>query len=235
MSADPLANVSIGPELQTRRTTSDYIADALRRAILMGEISDGAVLNQVATAERFGVSRVPVREAMRRLQAEGLISAEAHRQPVVRSLSMESIAEICELRALIEQYLTERAIEKVDDALIAHLEALLDAMDHAADHQEWLRLNSEFHTAIYRAAGLPTALEMAETLRGRVERYLNLWSHGQGVDRSVEAGNEHRLILMLIRNGNVAGAREEVRRHVMGTLARIRQLYGQQSTTVKEI
>lgn len=226
---DPLANVSIGPEFQDRRRTSDYIADILRKAILMGELSDGAVLNQVATAERFGVSRVPVREAMRQLQAEGLISAEAHRQPVVRTLSMESITEICELRALIEEHLVERAIPLIDDAVIEELESLLDEMERVEDHRQWLALNNEFHSTIYRASGLPIALELAESLRGRVERYLNLWSHGLGVDRAVEAGREHRMILMLVRGGNVAGAREEMRRHVLGTLARIRELYGTQA------
>lgn len=230
--ADELTAVVQGAELKDRKTTSDYIADALRKAILTGALSDGAVLNQVATARRFGVSRVPVREAMRQLQAEGLISAEAHHQPVVRALSIESIAEICELRAIIEEYLVERSIPNVDDELLARLEELEDRMDHESEHQEWVKLNGQFHSLLYQASGATTAIELAQGLRGRIERYLSLWSRGAGVERSEEAGREHRLILALIRTKNVAGAKEEVRKHVMATLQRIRELYGQQSAVL---
>lgn len=227
---DELADVALGPELRDRKTTSDHIADALRTAILTGALPDGAVLNQVATAQHFGVSRVPVREAMRQLQAEGLISAEAHRQPVVRSLSIDAIAEICELRALIEEYLVERAIPHVDEALLLRLGQIEQQMSREMDHhQEWLRLNGEFHSLLYQSSGATTAIELAQGLRGRIGRYLNLWSRGAGVQRSKEAGREHRLILELIRNGNVAGAKEQVRKHVMGTLQRIRELYGQRT------
>lgn len=224
-----LSDVILGPELRERKTASDHIADALRAAILSGALPDGAVLNQVTTAQHFGVSRVPVREAMRQLQAEGLISAEAHRQPVVRSLSIETIAEICELRALIEEYLIERAIPNVDEALLARLAQIEQQMSREAHHQEWLRLNGEFHSLLYEPSGAMTAIELTEGLRGRVERYLSLWSKGEGVQRPDEAGREHRLILDLVRNGNVAGAKEEVGKHVMGTLQRIRELYGERT------
>src|SRR4051794_10802535 len=68
------------PALTERRTASDEVADTLREAIIAGTFEDGAELNQVELARHFGVSRVPVREALRRLEAEGLVSAEAHRR-----------------------------------------------------------------------------------------------------------------------------------------------------------
>jgi DNA-binding GntR family transcriptional regulator len=224
--SNELVDVVLGPELRDRKTASDHIADALRKAILTGALPDGAVLNQVTTAHHFGVSRVPVREAMRQLQAEGLISAEAHRQPVVRSLSIETIAEMCELRALIEEYLIERAIPNVDEDLLQQLSEISARMNRVTEHREWLRMNGEFHSLLYRSTNATIAIEMAEGLRGRVERYLSLWSRGEGMKRSAEAGREHQLILELVRSRNVAGAREQVHKHIMRTLQRIRELYG---------
>jgi DNA-binding GntR family transcriptional regulator len=75
------------PELTDRRTTSDQIADTLREAILTGEFDDGEELNQVALAKHFNVSRVPIREALRQLQAEGLVTAKAHQRTVVATSS----------------------------------------------------------------------------------------------------------------------------------------------------
>ena len=81
-------------ELSDRRTTSDQIADVIREAILAGEFDDGEELNQVALAKHFHVSRVPLREALRQLQAEGLVTAKAHQRAVVSSLSVDRVLEI---------------------------------------------------------------------------------------------------------------------------------------------
>jgi len=86
------------PELRDRRTAADHVADAIRAAILTGTFASGATLNQVELAEHFGVSRVPVREALRRLEAEGLVRADAHRLVTVIGLSTERVAEIFDLR-----------------------------------------------------------------------------------------------------------------------------------------
>src|SRR5215471_10919871 len=101
--------------MRDRRITADYLADALREAIHRGDLADGAVLNQAAIAAHFGVSRVPVREAMRELQAEGLIETRAHRLAVVRGLDVERLIEVYELRALLEGYLIERAVPHIDE------------------------------------------------------------------------------------------------------------------------
>lgn len=213
------------PELTNRRVTSDYIAESLREAINSGALADGEVLNQVAIAERFGVSRVPVREAMRELQAEGLIEAESHRRAVVRAVSLERLCETFEVRALLEGFLIERALPNIDDACLAELRALEKKMSKTRDHTAWLKLNARFHVTLLEQADSVTAREMVDQLRTRGERYTAMWSRGLGIDRVQEAGEEHREILVAIEQGDARAARREVETHVLHTRDRLLDLH----------
>jgi DNA-binding GntR family transcriptional regulator len=216
-----LSAVKRDPSLQGRRITADYVADGLREAIQSGRLADGAVLNQAAIAEHFGVSRVPVREAMRQLLAEGLIETEAHHIAVVRGIPLERIGELYDYRALIEGYLTERATLNIRPEQLKDLRAKEKAMRKVADHSKWLRLNSEFHQMINRAAGDETGLELVAQLRSRVERYVRMWSDGEGIHRPAEAGKEHVRILDCIAAGDAAGARQAVEEHIRHTGERL--------------
>jgi DNA-binding GntR family transcriptional regulator len=216
MAFDPSELAAVA-KLPNRRVTSDYVAEALRDAINQGVLPDGAVLNQVALAERFGISRVPVREAMKQLQAEGLISAEPHRPAVVRGLSIERIVETYDIRGLVEGYLLEKAAPQIDAAAIKELRRLLREMAKVDDHQRWLELNAEFHERLYEPSGATTGLELAAQLRARGERYVHLWSGGRGIQRISEAAREHKRIVDLVAAGDAAGARREVEQHIAHT------------------
>lgn len=218
-----MQNLQIGeaPELRNRRTSSDYIADALREAINGGQLEDGAVLNQVELAEHFGVSRVPVREAIRRLEAEGLVEAAAHRRAVVRGLSLDRIAEVYELRALLEGHLVEQAVPHIDRAGVERLVELNRALRDERDHARWLELNAAFHALLYAPSGAETTLELIEQLRARGERYVRLWSRGSGIHRPAEAGAEHAEILRLVEAGDGASARRAIELHIGHTRERL--------------
>lgn len=218
----------VSKALQDRRRTSDYILDALRQAIYDGSLPDGAVLNQVAVADHFGVSRVPVREAMRQLEAEGLINAEAHRRPVVRGLTLDRVLEIFDLRAMVEGYLIEKATPHIDKQYVDELANLIEGMDGKLDHRAWLSRNARFHQALYEPSQAITALQMAEQLRGRAERYLRMWSAGRGVHRNAEASREHERILEYVRTGDAFSARREVEQHIIHTRDEIIRLYREQ-------
>jgi DNA-binding GntR family transcriptional regulator len=166
-----LAQLEFDPALRERRTASDYVAEALRSAIFNGQFADGEELNQVELANHFNVSRVPVREALRRLQAEGLVSAEAHRRAVVIGLTHERIVEIFEIRGLLEGYMLEKAAPSLDAARIARLRGLCDEMDSMEDHGAWLERNREFHRVLLEASGARTAMSIVEQLTIQVERY----------------------------------------------------------------
>jgi DNA-binding GntR family transcriptional regulator len=218
-----LTDVKLQTGLTERRITADYVAEALREAIHRGDLADGAVLNQAAVASHFGVSRVPVREAMRQLQAEGLITMRAHRLAVVRSLSLDRIIEIYDLRALLEGYVIERAVPNIDAALLKKLNALEKEMRGQADHARWLGLNARFHQMLYEPSGAEVTLELIEQLRARAERYVRLWSKGTGIHRPKEAGREHVEILKLVEKGDGAGARRAIEDHVRHTRDRVIQ------------
>jgi DNA-binding GntR family transcriptional regulator len=219
--ATDLTGISLEADLRDRRITADYVADALRNAIQQGGLADGAVLNQAAIAAHFGVSRVPVREAMRQLQAEGLIETRAHRLAVVRGLDLDRLIEVYDLRALIEGYLVEKAVPNVDAGVLAELRSLDKEMRTEGDHSRWLALNARFHVRLYAPSGDETALELVDQLRSRAERYVRLWSRGSGIHRPKEAGREHQAILKLVAAGDGAGARRAIEAHVHGTRDRV--------------
>ncbi len=214
---------SIKPQAQfnERRITADYVADALRDAIHRGELADGATLNQAAIATHFGVSRVPVREAMRQLQAEGLIDTRAHRLAVVRALDLERIAEIYDLRAMLEGFVIERAVPNLSVADLAAAARLARRMDDESDHARWLELNAAFHALLYAPSGAETTLELIEQLRARGERYVRLWSRGSGIHRPAEAGVEHAEILRLVEAGDGPAARRAIELHIGHTRERL--------------
>ena len=102
MSAARFARILDAHPAREQRTTPDYIADALRVAIYDGQFKDGEELNQVELASYFKVSRVPIREALRQLQAENLVRSIAHRRAVVIGLDLEEMLELIEIRAVLE-------------------------------------------------------------------------------------------------------------------------------------
>ncbi|WNV77080.1 GntR family transcriptional regulator [Geodermatophilus sp. DSM 44513] len=212
-----------------RRTTSDDIADALRDAIARGDFADGEELNQVTLARHFGVSRVPVREALRQLQAEGLISAKAHMRAVVTALTVERVAEVLDLRIRVESYLLGRAAPRIGRTELAELRALCDEMEQVDDHEQWLTLNKTFHGRIYAHSGAELALDMSRQLTARVQRYLHI-GRTDGVHRNEEANAEHRRILEALAAGDAGRACAELEAHIGRTRARIVELLEQRRT-----
>jgi DNA-binding GntR family transcriptional regulator len=221
MESTDLSALRRDSKLKTRRIAADYVADGLREAIQSGRLADGAVLSQAAIAEHFEVSRVPVREAMRQLLAEGLIQWRAHHVAVVRTLSPERIGELYDHRALLEGYITERSVPLIDEAAIKSLRSKNDRLLTISDHGKWLKVNAEFHDDILRVGGDETGLELIEWLRSRASRYVRMWSVDGVIHRPDEAGREHAEIIDLIERGDAAGARVAVESHIRHTGERL--------------
>lgn len=216
-----LSVVKVGTQISGRRITADLIADALRGAINSGQVPDGASLNQVELAAHFGVSRVPVREALRQLVAEGLVETRAHHLAVVRGTDLERLMEVFALRALVEGWLIEQAVEHIDEATLDAARAINRKLRDEADHAKWLALNAEFHALLYRPAGAQVTMEILEPLRSKSERYTRLWSRRGGVHRPAETYVEHERILELVAAGDAAGARAGIEAHVLHTRERV--------------
>lgn len=224
-----LDKLNKGEALQRRKTTPDHIADALREAIFAGVFEDGEELNQVELAEHFGVSRVPLREAMRQLQAEGLISVEAHRRAIVTGLTPDTLVEMFDLRNLLESYLLELAIPNIGKTELEQLREICDDMEVTSDHVEWLTLNREFHRNLYRPAGRAFTLSLVGQLTGKAQRYLSLWSAGKGIDRVDDANREHRKILAAVKTGDGDTAVEVLKTHVSHTRERVEAMFAARS------
>lgn len=221
-----MANHSVQlPTFEARQTTSDVLADALRDAILTGVFEDGQELNQVALAKHFGTSRVPVREALRQLQAEGLVRGEAYLRMVVNGLSIERVTEIIDIRSALETYLLGRAMERADEGYVKRLQGLCDELDAVQDHARWVDGNRRFHEAMYEPADAPIAADLVMNLSKRVERYLLLWSGGRGVQRNREANAEHRAIIAHIEAGDRRKAVAELKRHIAHTRVHVVALH----------
>ncbi len=215
IAADIFARLDLDPALRRRRTTSDYIAEALRTAILDGQFADGEELNQVALANKFKVSRVPLREALRQLQAEGLVSNVAHRRTVVIGLELSEIIELIEIRAVLEGYLVEKAGPKLESADLGKLRQLCDEMDliTAYDH-EWVLKNWEFHRCLYEPSEASAAIAIVEQLHLKVERYVR---RAGRIERLRQAAEEHRRILGDVERKDFARAREHLQSHIFQT------------------
>lgn len=137
-------------------TAADRAYAAIRAALLAGEHEPGARLMEEDLAEALGVSRTPVREALRRLAAEGLVEFVANRGAQVVAWSEQDLREIYGLRALLEGQAARMAADRIDATGVARLRALVTAMDRAAragDRVAVSEANAEFHRAVWDIAG----------------------------------------------------------------------------------
>lgn len=223
MTAARFARLAIDPALRERRTTSDYIAEALRVAIYDGQFADHEELNQVELARHFKVSRVPIREALRQLQAEGLVSSIAHRRTVVIGLDLGEILELVEIRAVLEGHLVAKAGPRLDAAALERLNNLCDEMDRIRDYDyNWVLKNWEFHRTLYQPSESKAAITLVERVNLKVERYVRRTGNRQ---RLRQAAAEHRRILADIERRNFVSARTRMQEHILHTGEQIRRFF----------
>ncbi len=158
--------------LSLTASTSDVIYDALRDAIIRGEMAEGETIRQESVAKLFSVSRIPVREALKRLEAQGLVTSIRYKGVVVASMSPSEIAEIFEFRVLVESKIVEYAVEAMTPESLELAKGYCEAFARETDPARWGDLNRLFHSALYRDSGRPYYLEIVQGANDRVERYV---------------------------------------------------------------
>jgi DNA-binding GntR family transcriptional regulator len=212
-----------------RQTIASMTVEALRERILRGDYPEGEPLRQDALADELGVSRIPVREALRQLEAEGLVSFSPHRGAVVSSLSLDEIDELFELRAEIECDLLRRAIPKMSKEQLDRATEIVDEFQSALDAGEamrWGPLNWHFHAALYAPAGRNFTMNVLQKLHQHSDRYFRmqvLLAHG-----GARANAEHREIASAVRKKDVKMATELMRAHILGAGQALSALLQQQ-------
>ncbi len=200
------------------QTLKDQIADVLRQAIITGVLRDGEELNQVALAQELRTSRIPVREALRELESEGLIESRPYYQAVVTQLSPQRLEELFEIRIALECLALRTALPRLAPNDLSQLEHMLGAMEKETNHNRWLARNRDFHLTFSRASGMTMLCDLILRVRNHVDRYLNRVR----VQRSKEADREHRVLLNLCKKGETAAAERQLEKHIRGTLASLK-------------
>ena len=204
-------------------TKADDIALVIEEAIVSGELAPGTVLRQEQLSEQFNVSRTPVREALRRLAALGLVSFVPNRGVRVRTISREDLHEAFMVRAELESLATEVAAAKMTpEQHFAKISKELRAREPGEARRsvmgEWVRANHAFHDVIYRVADLPLVEQLAKSAR-RSFSGPAVWAPG---DHSIDGlyvknAEQHRAIKQALVAGSAAGARALAREHVLSS------------------
>jgi DNA-binding GntR family transcriptional regulator len=196
-----------------RKTTTARVVDLLRDQILSGALTEGMQLRQEKLAAELGVSRVPIREALHQLEAEGLVTQESHKGAVVSGLSIDDLEEIYEIRARLETWLLELSMPLMTAQHYKRAEELLAQMAVDQQDEHWSSLNWNFHAALYAPANRPQTLELIRKL------YLNAYRHFPlpirltgGRDRM---HREHQLLLDLCRQGDIERAKDHLEQHIL--------------------
>lgn len=195
---------------------ADRVRTHLESLLSSGELRPGDRINEAALAERLGVSRAPVREALRAMEGRGLVVQIANRGMFVRELSVKEMLDIFDLRALLMGYGAQSAAEFMTPERKAQLGALLDEMDaatRAQDGARYYRVNQQFHTAILSYANNGRAVqiygELATDLHRFRQRYFDY------VGNMVKSNAEHRAVYDAIVAGDAVRARQLAEDHVL--------------------
>ena len=213
-------------------TKADDIALVIEEAIVSGELEPGTVLRQEHLSEQFNVSRTPIREALRRLAALGLVSFVPNRGVRVRTISREELHEAFMVRAELEALATEVAATKMTPDELAELETAEQRFAQISQDLrgrepgearrsvmgDWVRANHAFHDVIYRVADLPLVEQLAKSAR-RSFSGPAVWAPGDHSIDGLYAKNaeQHRAIRQALAAGSPEGARALARDHVLSS------------------
>jgi DNA-binding GntR family transcriptional regulator len=201
-----------------RQSVPESLRDSLQERILSGEFRDGDALIQDAIAGEYDVSRMPVREALRQLEACGLVAMRTHKGAVVTTIPTEQVKELFELRATLECDILRRALERCTDQDIADARVILGELEESyrrGDVARWGSLNWAFHKRLYTAADRVQTLAILQGIHLQTERYIRL--HLLLTDGLNVAEQEHRELLRLYTLRATEQAVEFLKEHIMGT------------------
>ena len=217
-----------GVSTDSYRTMADIAYDELRRRILSGALPAGSRIDQDAEAERLHASRMPVREALRRLGAEGLVDIAPHRGAVVRSLSVADLEDLYVMRLALEGVAGRLGATQLPPGELEAMRQMLPAMEQIVaqdDPVAWLDLDWAFHRTLYRAAQRPRLLQTIHQLREEARRYRTV---GLSMPRVLEVSlHEHRVIIDACERGDGEEVEVLIRQALERTRSELRLLLEQ--------
>ncbi len=201
------------------KTRTQLVVETLREKILSGEIKAGQPLRQAALADELNVSRIPVREALLQLEAEGLVAFEPHKGATATELSAGQVDELFELRAMLEAELLAASLPNLTDEDLENATQLLAKLDKALGKENaantWSELNSNYHNCLYSGANRPQTKDLVDTLNKNADRYIRmhlLWAGGIS-----KAESEHNDLLSLCKARDIEQAVALLKHHILGS------------------
>src|SRR5579884_3031526 len=200
------------------RTLSEQVFDIVREQIVSGQIASDLPIRQDALAAELGVSKIPLREALARLEQEGLLTSQANRGYFVRPMSLHEADEIFALRRAIEPEAAALAAGAANKDERKQVREAFERLDKAINERlnEVALRNREFHTALVRPAARPLTMQLIERLALMAERYVI--AHLEPAGRDARAHREHRGLLRAWLAGDQESVKERLSAHIQGTL-----------------
>lgn len=212
-----------------KRPAPDIVREGLRTSILSGKLEAGHPLRQDEVALQFGTSRIPVREALRQLESEGLVVFHPNRGVTVRGLSLDDVLDMLDIRIALETRALKLAIPHMAREDLDACQEILDRYDRTSDPKAWGEMNWRFHWTLYAPCHRPKLLDMIEANYGHVNRFTRTQvSRAAGKTRPQK---EHHELLKLCRQGKVQPAVDLLERHIEETQKSLRALTRKQGAT----
>ncbi len=189
----------------------------LQRALRFGHYKPGDRLIPEEIASEIGMSRMPVREAFRRLAADGLVTLRPNRGCVVAGLTRDEIHETFEIRSVLEGLAVRLAMPRVNSETFEELDRLLDRMERAgkSGSSDWVLRHQEFHAHIYSLSARPKLIRQITALYVVIEPYMRIWF--DYLDKPLSAREEHQNLIDALRSGDALHAEGVMREHIIGT------------------
>ncbi|HEY6455449.1 MAG TPA: GntR family transcriptional regulator [Steroidobacteraceae bacterium] len=213
---------------RNRELIGHRVTGRIRELIISGALPPGERIGQEDLANRFKTSRIPVREALRRLESEGLVVLIANSGAWVAKLDLQECIELYKIRERLEALALAEAVPKISKDEVAILEKLAGEMEETQDNDSFLRLDREFHLASYRASGMIQLIGMVERFWNTTQHYRRAFIKISGPARRGPTNYEHRLIVDAIQRGDAEGAGRILREHIRRTrfeLERNREIF----------
>lgn len=202
------------PNLGIVPAASEVIAKHLRDAIISGHFAEDEPIRQDDIAQLFNVSKIPVREALKRLEAEGLVMFQRNKGAVVTRISEPEMAQMFEVRVLLEMRAIRLAVPNMTEETFAAAERICEAFLGEEDVGRWAELNWQLHACLYEPAQRPFLVNLIRSIHDKLERYLRMqMSLSEGKDR---ADHEHRDIIAACRAGDAEAAALLIEEHING-------------------
>jgi DNA-binding GntR family transcriptional regulator len=194
------------------QTVADHVARVLREAIAEGSLAAGTPLRQDELATRFGFSRMPIRDALRHLEAEGIVTIHPTRGAFVAKMDAAEIVEIYAVRELLELEALRLSLTRLSTDKLEEAAAVLDEIDAERDVGRWGKLNRAFHLALYSRCGNGRLLGLIEAQHNAADRYVRILL--SNLDYRARSQSEHRKLLNACRKGDADQALTWLSRHL---------------------